>query len=190
MIKEEDYEVVGFIKKTCVCDNCMVEMNKKEFVTLSDPMQYIMKCPKCGKEENINCEDLSGQWKLVKKVEDIEKQDIERINKDISLIKSKGKISDGYHTFDELYHHRAVLFAMICNNNLDRAWKSKLHNTGDMYDGMFIVGIESPYGQITYHYDVEPYWEMFKVKELERAPEWDGSTAEDCINRMEKWSQN
>ena len=24
-----------------------------------------------------------------------------------------GKISDGYHTFDELYHHRALLFASI-----------------------------------------------------------------------------
>lgn len=97
---------------------------------------------------------------------------------------SMGEFSDGYHTFNELYHHRAVLFAMICNQNAPRAWKSKLHDTGDMFDGMFIVGIETPEGQATYHYDVEPYWDMFRVRELERAPKWDGHTPTDAINRI------
>ena len=97
---------------------------------------------------------------------------------------SMGEFSDGYHTFNELYHHRAVLFAMICNQNASRAWKSKLHDTGDMYDGMFIVGIETPEGQATYHYDVEPYWDMFRVPELERAPKWDGHTPAEAIYRI------
>lgn len=99
-----------------------------------------------------------------------------------------GEISDGYHTFDELYHHRAILFSVICNSMSDKAWKSKLHDTGDMYDGMFIVGIETPEGQATYHYDIEPYWDMFKVKELEKAPKWDGHTPQIAIERMEKLS--
>ena len=47
MIKEEEWEVVGYITKTCICDKCMVEMQKQEFVAASDPCQYIMKCPKC-----------------------------------------------------------------------------------------------------------------------------------------------
>lgn len=101
-----------------------------------------------------------------------------------------GSLSDGYHTFDELYHHRAVLFSMICHQNKELAWKSKLHSDGTMFDDMFIVGINSPYGQITYHYDIVPYWNMFDVKVLDNAPEWDGSTPIDCINRMEKWSKN
>lgn len=67
MIKSEEYEIVGFIKKICVCDKCMIEMQKSKFVTLSNPAQYIMKCPKCGKEENISCEELNGQFKLIKK---------------------------------------------------------------------------------------------------------------------------
>lgn len=117
----------------------------------------------------------------------IEEKKLEEVQNKIQTLKNKGAVSDGYHTFDELYHHRAILFAMICNSNKTVAWKSKLHHTGDMYDGMFIVGIESPYGQITYHYDIDPYWDMFNVRELERAPEWDGSTPEDCINRMERW---
>jgi hypothetical protein len=95
-----------------------------------------------------------------------------------------GDLSDGYHTFNELYDHRAVLFSVICNENPAMAWKSKQHHDGTMYDGMFIVGLETPYGQATYHYDVEPYWAYFSVPVLERAPEWDGHTAKDAINRL------
>lgn len=99
-----------------------------------------------------------------------------------------GNLSDGYHTFNELYHHRAILFSVICNSMPDKAWKSKLHDTGDMFDGMFIVGIETPEGQATYHYDIEPYWDIFKVKELEKAPKWDGHTPQDAIDRISKLS--
>ena len=95
-----------------------------------------------------------------------------------------GDFSDGYHTFNELYHHRAVLFSVICNTFPAKAWKSKLHDTGDMYEGMFIVGIETKQGQATYHYDIEPYWDMFKVKELEKAPKWDGHSPSDAIERI------
>ena len=99
-----------------------------------------------------------------------------------------GETSDGYHTFNELYHHRAVLFSVICNNHPALAWKSKLHHDGTMYDGMFIVGINTPDGQATYHYDVEPYWKMFRVPELPHAPEWDGHTPAQAIERIGKLS--
>jgi hypothetical protein len=95
-----------------------------------------------------------------------------------------GELSDGYYTFNELYHHRAVLFSVICNMFPKRAWKSLQHADGSMFDGMFIVGIETPEGQATYHYDIEPYWDLFKVKELDSAPEWDGHTAPEAINRI------
>lgn len=97
-----------------------------------------------------------------------------------------GNTSDGYHTFNELYHHRAVLFSVIVGNFATRAWKSKLHADGTMYEGMFIVGIETPDGQATYHYDVEPYWNLFRCKEVDRAPEWDGHTPEQAIERIGK----
>lgn len=97
-----------------------------------------------------------------------------------------GNVSDGYHTFDELYHHRAILFSVICNQNPELAWKSKNHHVGGdpMYDGMFIVGIETPEGQATYHYDIDPYWDIFNVKELPNAPEWDGHTPDEAIRRI------
>lgn len=95
-----------------------------------------------------------------------------------------GDTSDGYHTFNELYHHRAVLFSVVCNEQPDIAWKSKRHHDGTMYDGMFIVGINTPEGQATYHYYIDPYWELFRIKELEYAPEWDGHTPDEAIRRI------
>lgn len=95
-----------------------------------------------------------------------------------------GETSDGYHTFNELYHHRAILFSVICNNNTDRAWKSKKHDDGSMFENMFIIGINTPEGQATYHYDVNPYWDMFKVKEHDKAPVWDGHTPAQAIERI------
>lgn len=96
-----------------------------------------------------------------------------------------GEISDGYHTFNELYDHRAVLFSVICNQNFDIAWKSKLHDDGTMYDGMFIAGISTCNGDIRYHVE-NKYWDLFRVKELDRAPEYDGHTSDDVLERL-KW---
>ena len=95
-----------------------------------------------------------------------------------------GETSDGYHTFDELYDHRAKLFSAIVRDHRYSAWKSRLHHDGTMYEGMFIVGVETPQGQATYHYNVDPYWEIFDCKELVRAPEWDGHTPEQAISRI------
>ena len=95
-----------------------------------------------------------------------------------------GDTSDGYHTFNELYHHRAVLFSVIARDHRELAWKARKHHDGTMYDGMFIVGIETPKGQATYHYDLDPYWEMFDCEEREYAPEWDGHTPDDAIARI------
>lgn len=106
----------------------------------------------------------------------------------IALLKEQkhitGETSDGYHTFNELYHHRAVLFSVIVANYPERAWKAKKHHDGTMYDGMFIVGIETPDGQATYHYDINPYWDMFDCKVREFAPEWDGHTPAQAIERI------
>lgn len=97
-----------------------------------------------------------------------------------------GDLSDGYHTFNELYRHRAILFAVVCSQFPALAWKSKNHHDPDdkMYDGMFIVGIETPAGQATYHYDMDPYWDCFHVKELDRAPKYDGHTPDEAIERI------
>lgn len=101
-------------------------------------------------------------------------------------VRIDGNTSDGYHTFNELYHHRAVLFSVIVKAFPQKAWKSRKHHDGTMFDGMFIVGIETPDGQATYHYDFEPYWDMFNCNEVEFAPEWDGHTPQQAIERIGK----
>lgn len=98
-----------------------------------------------------------------------------------------GGVSDGYHTYDELYHHRALLFFSICMMHPDLVWKSKQHDDPEfpMFDGMFICGITTPDGQATYHYDLDPYWDMLKfVPELERAPKFDGHTPAQAVERI------
>ena len=52
-----------------------------------------------------------------------------------------------------------------------------------MYDDMFIVGIQTPEGQATYHYHLD-CWDLFDVVELDRAPEWDGHTPDQAIERI------
>lgn len=84
-----------------------------------------------------------------------------------------GETSDGYHTFDELYYHRMILFSVICNQNKERAFKSTLHHDGTMYENYFIVGLNTPEGQYTYHYHMD-HWDKFDVLEMDYAPEWDG----------------
>lgn len=102
----------------------------------------------------------------------------------VDAVKVDGNTSDGYHTFNELYDHRAKLFSVIVRNYPDLCWKSKQHHDGTMYDGMFIVGIDTPDGQASYHYDIDPYWSIFDCKELERAPVWDGHTPQQAIDRI------
>ena len=109
-----------------------------------------------------------------------------------------GHVSDGYHTMHELYQHRMALTAALLNlihevsgwNSAadvmfePRAWKSKLHSDGTMFDGgYFIVGAQTPAGQISYHYKLE-HWDAFCVPEVERAPDYDGHTAADVVKRL------
>lgn len=73
--------------------------------------------------------------------------------------------------------------AALFNAHAEMCWKAKQHHDGTMYDGYFIVGIDTPSGQASYHYPLE-YWNMFNVKEFGRAPEWDGHTPQQAIDRI------
>jgi hypothetical protein len=98
-----------------------------------------------------------------------------------------GELSDGYHTFNQLYHQRAVLFACIVRQNKNKAWKSFKHSDGkycfDSNGEWFIVGVDTPQGSYTYHYAKE-YWDMFDCQELECGKEWDGHTEEDVTRLL------
>lgn len=86
-------------------------------------------------------------------------------------------VSDGYHTFNDLYYQRMMLFAVIVSQNKEHAWKSYRHNDGTLCfgGGWFIVGISTVDGDFTYHYKNE-YYDYFDCKELEVGKKWDGHT--------------
>lgn len=94
----------------------------------------------------------------------------------------EGDVSDGYHTFNELYEHRHVLFANVVNQNVG-GWKSKLHDDGTMFKGWFIAGIPTKDGDATYHIPLK-HWDLFQCREIDKAPKWDGHTSDDVIQRI------
>ena len=95
-----------------------------------------------------------------------------------------GEFSDGYHTFNSLYNQRLYLFAALVNTYKDLAWKSKRHDDDkECFDGKyFIVGIDTPKGQYTYHYEMK-YWNLFDCIELLRARKFDYHTDKD-VDRL------
>lgn len=95
-----------------------------------------------------------------------------------------GSTSDGYHTFDELYEHRTVLFASLCNLCTLQAWKSRKHADGSMSDGFFIAGMTLfGVGDVSYHVE-DKYWDLFQIEERPAAPEFTGYTAQDVVDRL------
>ncbi|PCI29224.1 hypothetical protein COB52_02725, partial [Candidatus Kaiserbacteria bacterium] len=58
---------------------------------------------------------------------------------------------------------------------------------GSMLEGMFIMGIGTKFGeQITYHLEVS-FWESTDfAEELVSAPEYDGHTSKDTLERLGK----
>ena len=94
-------------------------------------------------------------------------------------------LSDGFHTFRQLYYQRMILFATIVSQNKDKAWKSLRHEDGELCfgGGWFIVGIDTPEGSYTYHYE-DNYYSLFDCEELERGKHWDGHTEKDAIRLL------
>ena len=105
------------------------------------------------------------------------------------------EVSDGDHTFEELYEHRHWLWIQLCKYHImvggltdsqDVVWRSKLHSDGTGYDGWFVLGLGSETGkQITYHLPERLWNETGFAKTLEQAPEWDGHSAADVLNRLQ-----
>ena len=127
--------------------------------------------------------------------------------KDGGVISTKN-ISDKWHTFQDLYDHRMAFTIALCNamhtiNILEDSaaydnavmeefipttycYKSKRHHDNDndpMFEGSFIVVIESPQGQISYHYKLAE-WDKFRIEERYEPNVYDGHTPADTIVRL------
>lgn len=114
----------------------------------------------------------------------------------------RGQVSDGYHTFDELYEHRITLYIQFCKlwenwgsdshwkeaeGRKNFTWRSRVHSDGSVWEGWFVLGIQSEKAeQITYHIP-EKYWLTCDFADtLDKVPEWDGHTSADVLERLKK----
>lgn len=111
-----------------------------------------------------------------------------------AIIKLNGvqtdNISDGYHSFGELYEHRIELFITLCriitkyDCGTEFVWKSKKHSDGSEFEGWFVLGVGINKGrQISYHLPISK-WEECKFITFEFAPEFDGHTSNDVLQRL------
>ena len=102
------------------------------------------------------------------------------------------KVSDGYHTIEELYEHRILLFIALCKqyrtHNHYQTWMSLKHSDGSSFKGWFIMGINEDKGkQISYHLPIRFWLECTEVaRVLENAPIWDGHTSNDVLERLKQ----
>lgn len=109
---------------------------------------------------------------------------------DLNLDIKTGNLSDGYHTFDELYEFRktynAALFNEWAKSGLYDVHKSEFHHEGDQCfgGGWFIVVAILPEGQISNHYEMKD-WDLFNCESVNKAKyKFDGHTAQDVLNRI------
>ena len=115
-------------------------------------------------------------------------------------------VSDGYHTFGQLYDCRLAYNVALFNewglehlmykqgligSNVPIKPKYNVHKSFKHHDGelcfgggWFIVVAVLPTGQISNHYKLED-WDLFKIPETEKAlVEFDGHTTDDVIDRL------
>ena len=101
-----------------------------------------------------------------------------------------GIISDGYHTFDELYEFRKVYNACLFNEwailNKYSVYKSRRHHDNKFCfdnNNYFIVCANLLEGHISNHYEMKD-WELFKIPIRDKAELFDGHTSGDVILRL------
>jgi hypothetical protein len=106
------------------------------------------------------------------------------------MVKGTDNISDGFHTFGELYDQRRALTAALVKSNPEISWRSLEHHPDDkpMFEGYFIVGMDLPTGQISYHYNLSHWDDFHGIVIFKHAPKYDGHTPELTVERLLAWA--
>lgn len=113
----------------------------------------------------------------------------DEINKLIKEGCDTNLISDGYHSFGELYDHRIVLWIALCrrlHGDVQMTWRTHAHSDGSYWGGWFLLGVPQWGGdQITYHLPVKHWDACAFAQTLDKAPDFDGHTSKDVLKRIE-----
>jgi len=90
-------------------------------------------------------------------------------------------MSDGYHTFNELYDHRCLLFINLALLLLPHR---RVYKIDPEFEGWFCLYLETTSGQISYHI---PSKYLFLIEENTKRDDnykWDGHTSKTVIERL------
>lgn len=121
-------------------------------------------CPSCGKFSPCPHNALIDQYEAW-----------EKENPKIS-----GETSDGYHTFNELYDHRCLLWINLCNLMPEKCYLVPEHLLG-----WFLLGMETKEGQISYHCP-NKFYDLINIRISKKHPKYDGHMSKDVIKRLKK----
>ena len=94
--------------------------------------------------------------------------------------KISGETSDGYHTFNELYDHRCLLWINLCNLMPEKCYLVPEHLLG-----WFLLGMETKEGQISYHCP-NKFYDLINIRISKERPKYDGHMSKDVIKRLKK----
>lgn len=112
----------------------------------------------------------------------------------VKVVEGIGKdLSDGHHTFRELYRYRLLYNSALFNEwsklGLYETHKSRFHHDGSIPFGdpkWFIVVAQLPTGQISNHYRMDD-WKLFQIKSRGLAAVYDGHTPAEAADRLEEF---
>lgn len=89
-----------------------------------------------------------------------------------------GDMSDGFHTFDELYDHRCLLFINLCLTRPNLcAWKQD-------YEEWFCLYCELDSGQISYHVPNKYRSLILNKIRMDVAYDFDGHNSKNVADRL------
>ncbi len=93
-------------------------------------------------------------------------------------------VSDGYHTFGELYDHRCLLFIHLLQIHPKLSFASHFHDDGTQWAEWFIAGCKLDGGMVTYHLPLKFEGLIPNSLWIPNAPPWDGHTSKDVCDRL------
>lgn len=104
-------------------------------------------------------------------------------------------VSNGHHSFGELYDFRMVLTAAFFNSlsadAMHKTYKSQHHHESDteMDEGWFVTGAVLHGKPISFHYEMK-LWDLFHVATTESSPAYEPYTSAEAFERLVDFVRN
>lgn len=111
---------------------------------------------------------------------------METINNPLEGTIQNQMVLELHQSYEELYQQNIILFCTLCNCFKDLSFKSKKSFNDEIESinsDIFIAGIQTPKGNVMY-YIKQKYWELFEIRELERAPLCDYYGEQERLTRI------